>query len=66
MNQLQTQILTILDNKTAPIALKELLVDLTISNKYDVLDDLWFLAANGHVKFEENWTLSRAQDGAYF
>lgn len=63
MSALSNDILGILDKQKEPVSIHDLSVAIPHYDVYDIKVELWGLAANGLVKFDWNWRISRSNDG---
>lgn len=63
MNALAEDILKVLEKQTEPMSIHDIIVALPKHNVYDIKTELWDLSANGLVKFDWNWKITRSNDG---
>jgi hypothetical protein len=63
MNALANDILGVLEKQTAPISVHDIIVALPNYEVYNIKTELWDLSANGLVKFDWNWKITRSNDG---
>lgn len=62
MNALATQILRVLEKQTEPISIHDLIVSIPKHDVYNIKNELWDLSANGLVKFDYNWKITRSNE----
>ena len=63
MNTLADDILGVLEKQTEPMSIHDIIVALKHYDVYAIKIELWDLAANGLVKFDWNWKITRSNDG---
>lgn len=63
MSAITNDILKVLEKQTEPMSIHDIVVALQHYDVYDIKVELWDLAANGLVKFDWNWKITRSNDG---
>lgn len=63
MNPLSEDILKFLETQTTPTSIHDVVIALPKYEFYDIKIELWDLAANGLVKFDWDWKITRSNDG---
>lgn len=63
MKPLFEDILKFLEAQTTPVSIHDVIVALPKYEFYDIKVELWDLAANGLVKFDWDWKVTRSNDG---
>lgn len=62
MNPLANDILNILGKQTEPMSVHDVIVTFPKHDVYNIKKELWDLSANGLIKFDWNWKITRSHD----
>jgi hypothetical protein len=63
MNALSNDILQVLDKQTEPISIHNLIASLPKYDIYEIKREVWALSADGLLRFDWDWKITRSNDG---
>lgn len=60
---LAEDILAFLDKQKTPVSVHDIIVALNNYDVYEVKTELWHLSAEGKLRFDWDWKITRSNDG---